>query len=104
MISDSCRNRVAADCTRYHGFGIVDGEPVAGQFVAFEVEVEKVAAAGALGKYTAGPWYIFERCLKLAADLFDFVEVRSEHLDAEGRADAGGEHVGAGLDGHGPGV
>ncbi len=40
----------------------------------------------------------------MLAQLGDAAQVGAENLDADRRADAGGEHVDAGFDGHGPGV
>ena len=77
-------------------------EAVAGDGVAAQDEVEVVAFGDALGEGAAGAGHHAHVLLNLPADAVDFFEVRPVDLDADRRADAGGEHVEASLDRHGP--
>src|ERR1022692_2118676 len=74
------------------------------ELVALQVEIQEVAAGGALGTYVARPPDWRKRALDLPAKLLDAGQVGSVDLDAHRRAYARGEHVDAVLDGHGPRV
>ena len=95
---------LAADGRHDHRLHVVDGEPVAGELVAPGLEVDEVAAGHALGEDAAGAGHLPHQALELAAQLLDLLEVRAEDLDPDRGADAGRQHVDAGLDRHGPGV
>ncbi len=70
--------------------------------IGFDVEVE--AAGDALGKGTGRPGHGLDDRLDGLGELFHLVEILAEDLDADRRANAGGEHVDARLDRHRPGV
>ena len=101
---DRGRDRFAADRGHQYVIGIIHGQSVACQLIAFEIEVEEVAAGRPLGKHAGRTGDVLQGHLDLFANLFDFAQVGAEHLDAERRAHAGGQHVDAGLDRHGPGI
>ena len=69
-----------------------------------QVEVDEVAAGGALGEGAARAGHVPQGRLDLGADALDLGEVGAVDLDPHRGADAGGEHVDAGLDRHRPGV
>ncbi len=93
---------VAADCAHHDHIGLVDRQAVAGERIAFQIEIEEIAARRAFGEGAGRPRHIPDRGFDLPADLLNFRKVRAEHLDADGRAHAGGQHIDARLDGHGP--
>jgi len=67
-------------------------------------KIEEITAGTALGKRTAGKGrralILLKRVLDGDAGFLNGGEVGTKHLDAQGRANTGGEHLGAGLDGH----
>ena len=83
---------------------IRDGQAVARQLVPAQVKIDEIASGHPLGEHRAGARHIPQQRFEPAADLLDFPEVRAEDLDADRRAHAGGQHVDARLDRHGPGV
>ena len=96
--------RHAAQGDFQHVLHVAHGEAVAGDGVAVDVELDVVAAHGALGKRAERAGHAFDDRLDLRGDPLQFRQVRPGDLDADGRLDAGGQHVDAGLDRHGPGV
>ena len=95
---------LAADTRHDVSLNVVHGQPVARQLVAPQIEIQEITAAHALGVNAAGARHFRQGVFNLLANLLDLVEVGAQHLDADGRAHAGGEHVHAVADGHGPGV
>src|SRR5262249_22772590 len=85
-------------------FDILNREAVAGDLIASEREVEVIAARHTLRVDVAGPWHVLQHLFEVLADLLDGFKFGSFDLDADRRANAGGEHVSPRLDGHGPGV
>ena len=95
---------VPADGGHHQHVRLLDAEPVAGQGLPLEHEVQEVALGRALGEGAAGARHALEDALGVHGHLLDGLQVGSVDLEAHGGADAGAEHVQAGLDGHGPGV
>ena len=79
-------------------------QAVAGDGVAIDVELDVAPAHHALGKGAGGAGHVANHRLDFGADALQFGQVRAGDLDADGRFDAGGEHVDARLDRHRPGV
>ena len=94
----------AADRGLDHVLHVADGQAVARDRVAVDGEVQIVAAHDALGVDAEGAGDVAHHRLDLLAELLEDVEVGTAELDADRRLDAGGKHVDAGLDRHGPGV
>jgi hypothetical protein len=87
-----------------HVLDVADGQAVAGDGFAVDVEVEVVAAHDPLG---VGAERALDRRAPRpppACRSLELGQVRAGDLDADRGLDAGGEHVDAGLDRHGPGV
>ena len=67
-------------------------------------DLEEIAAVDALGIGAGGSRHLAHHRLDLARQPFKLGQILAEDFDADGRADAGREHVDARLDRHGPGV
>ena len=87
-----------------HHVGVIDRQAVPGQAVAVEDEIQEVAPGDAFGIHTAGPRYRAHRGFHGHGHLLHDGQIRAGHLDAHGRPNAGGQHIQAPFDGHGPGV
>jgi hypothetical protein len=98
------RHVLAADRGHDDVLAVGNRQAVARELVAVEREVEVVAAGGALGQDAARAADVAQHVLEVLADGLDHLEVRSENLDADRRAYAGGQHVDAILDRHRPDV
>ena len=70
--------------------------------VGFNIEVKAPCDAFCERRGRSG--HLLDHGLDLARQALHLAQVLAEDLDPDGRADAGGKHVDAGLDGHGPGV
>ena len=87
-----------------HILQLANGKTVAGQLFPVGLDVEVEATGDALGKGTGGAGHRFDDRLDLLSQFLHFTEILAEDLDADRRTDAGGQHVGAGLDRHRPGI
>ena len=101
---DGRGHRLGAERHGDHVLHVADHQPVARELRAVGIDVQVIAADGALGIGARGARHVADHRLDLARDLVDLGQVLAEHLDADRRADAGREHVDARLDRHGPGI
>ena len=101
---DGGGHHLAAQGRHDHVLELADGEPVAGECGAIGLDVEVVAAREALGVGAGRARNLLHHALDVARDALHLGQVLAEDLDADRRADAGGEHVDARPDGHRPGV
>src|ERR1700680_2405293 len=83
---------------------MADAKAVTRESIPLQIEIEEISTAGTFRKDARSPGNILQCHLNLFADLLDLTEVGAEHLDAKRRTNARSEHVGAGLDWHGPGI
>ena len=97
-------DRLGAERRGDHVLHVADHQAVAGELRAVGVDIEVVAANDALGEGAGRARHRSHDGLDLPREPFDLGKVGAEHLDADRRADAGGEHVDARLDRHGPGI
>ena len=96
--------RHAAQGDFQHVLDVGNVEAVAGDGIAVDVELDVVAAHGALGKSAQRARHGLHHRLDLRRHALQLRQVGAGDLDAHRRLDAGRQHVNAGLDGHRPGV
>ena len=96
--------RLTANRRHQNVIGIIYGQSIPCQLIAFEVEVQKISACRPLSKHAGCTGDVFQRHLDLSTDFLNFAQVGAEHLDAERRAHTCGQHVDTRLDRHGPGI
>src|SRR5262249_44361291 len=101
---DGCRDGKAAHRRFDDRLDVADPQTVPGECGPVGKDVDVEAAEVPLVKDAPCPSKGGEDPFEAGADLLDRVKIASEHLDANGRADARGQHVDAGLDRHRPGV
>ena len=99
---DRGRERHASEGDFQHVLHVADAEAVAGNLIAVDQELDVVAAHDALGEDAAGIRHLADDSLDLCCDTFERGEVRAGDFDSNRRLDAGGKHVGARFDWHGP--
>ncbi len=87
-----------------HHLGLLDRQAVAGEVLPLEREVQEITAGSPFGKDAARAGHGAEDRLQARSKAFDLLDVGPQNLDAHRGPHARGEHVDAGLDGHGPGV
>jgi hypothetical protein len=95
---DRGRDLLAAQRGHDRGLGVGDGQPVAREPLALQVEVEEVAAGRALREGALRVGQHRQRVLHGDGRGLDAPDVVAQHLHAQRRADAGREHVDARLD------
>ncbi len=96
--------RHAAQGHGQHVLHVAEGQAVAGDGVAIDFELDVFPAHDAFGVGAGGARHLADHGFDLRADPFQRGQVGAGHLDADRRLDAGGKHVNARLDRHGPGV
>ncbi len=101
---DGGADRRAADGALDDALDVADPQAVARQLVGLGDDVQVEAAQVALVEDAARPLDGRHQVLERDADPLHLVEVGAEDLDPDRRAHAGGQHVDARLDRHGPGV
>ena len=94
----------AADGRHDHLLHVCHRQSVAGDLGAVDDEVQVIATGDALGINGKRAGDVPHDRLNPRAEVGEHIEVGAHQLDADGGFDAGGEHVDAGLDRHGPGV
>jgi hypothetical protein len=97
-------HRLAAQGRRDHLLHVADREAVAGDSVAVRRDLQVVPALQPLGEGARRAGHLADGLLDLGGQGRERDEVRAEHLDADGGADARGQHVDARADGLRPGV
>jgi hypothetical protein len=80
------------------------GEPIARDFVAPDIKIQKIAPRHTLGIDAAGTRHRLRRHLDVLANLLDLLQVRPEDFNAHWGPHSGRQHIDAGLDRHGPGI
>ena len=95
---------LAAERGRHHVLHLAQGYAVLRQAAQVGGDVEVVGAGQALGERAGRPRHFAHHGFDLGGQRVELLKVRAEEFDAHGRADAGGQHVGARLDRHRPGV
>lgn len=101
---DSGGHKLAAESGADHHLHLSHRKAVAGQGVVIRRDVEVEAACYALGKRAGCAGHRLHNCFNLRCQPLDSREIHAEYLDANGRSDAGGEHIQAPLNGHCPAV
>ena len=101
---DRERDVAAADRRLDDVLDVADGQAVAGDLVAVDLEVEIVAADHALGEHAERAGLVAQDGFDPLADLLQDGQVGPGDFDADRGLDPGREHVDARLDRHGPGV
>ena len=81
---------------------IRDGQTVACDGVTVDVEIEVIAAHGAIAKGGERVRHCFQHQLDFLDAVFQDGQIRPGNLDTDGRLDAGGKHVDARFDRIGP--
>src|SRR5205807_4897066 len=94
------RNVFAADGALDDVVHVTDFQSVARSGFAVHIEVEEIAADGALRECTPRVGQICQLALDLHRELLNFAKIGSENFHAEHAAKTGGEHLGARLDRH----
>ena len=94
----------AADGRLNHLLHVVDDEPLAGDGVAVDPDVDVVAPHDPFGVCAEGARHFARDPFHFLPEAIENPEVGASDLDADRCLDAGREHVDAGLDGHRPGV
>ena len=95
---------LAADRGHDRLLHVIDGEAIAGDRRAVNVEIDEVAARDALAVDAARAGDAADDLLELLADVLDLLQICAVDLDPDRRADSGGQHVDAIADRHRPGV
>ena len=98
------REQLAAKRNRDHFQQIADRQSITREFNTVGLDIEVITAGGALRVGTGGSRHGFYDSLDVPGELLHFAQILAEYLDADRRADAGGEHVDPVLDWHGPGI
>ena len=83
---------------------VADAQAVTGRFDPIDVEIEETASRQAIRESASSARHIVHGILDRDPDALDFREIRTEHLDPDRAAHAGGEHLVTGLDRHPPDV
>ena len=97
-------DRLSAECGRDRVLHVADHQTVACERLAIRNHIEIVASDHAFRVGARRPGHGLHDGFDLPRQLFHFRQVFSQDLDADRGPDSGREHVGAGLDRHGPGV
>src|SRR5262245_2539738 len=84
---DSGGDILAAHGRHHDVVSVIDGHAVAGQFLALEVEVEKIAAGRALGINALRSRYLLEHHFDVLAELLHALEIVTQDLDSDGGSD-----------------
>ncbi len=101
---DGRGQRHAAERDGQNILHVADGQAVARDGVAINFKFDEAPAHHAFGERARGAGNLADDSLDLGADAFERGEIRPGDLDADGRLDAGGKHVNARANGHGPRV
>ncbi len=101
---DGGGHHLAAERRADHVLQLADRQAVARQLLAVRFDVQVEAAGDALGESAGRSRHGLDHRFDLLGQFLHLVETLAEHLDADRRADAGGQHVDARLDRHRPGV
>ena len=101
---DRRRHGLAAERRRDGVLNVLDHDAVARERGSVRRHFEIVAANAALRVGRRCSRHGFENLLDLLGELIDLNQIGADHLDADRRADAGRQHVDAGLDRHCPSI
>src|SRR5208282_231240 len=94
--------RHAAERHGQHVLHVADGQAVAGDGVAVDFKFNVASAHDTFSVGAGRTRHGADNGFNFRADAFQFFQVRSGNLYADGGFDAGGEHADAGGNGHGP--
>ena len=97
-------NDGSAQCHRNNFEQITDRQTVTRQGQAIRFDIQVIAASDAFGIRAGGARHLFHHGFDLPSDSFDFIQIVAKHLDADGCADAGGQHIRTVFDRHGPSI
>ena len=101
---DSLRDGHAADGRFNNVLYVSNGQSIPRGLLAQDGKIQEITAGGLFAKGRQGVRQRLEDVFDISGDLFQHVQIRTAHLDPDGRLDARGQHVQTCLDGHGPGV
>ena len=101
---DGGGHHFAAERGANHIQQLAHRQAITRQLLAVGLDVEIAATGQALGEGRGRARHVLDDGLDLLGKLFHLAQVLAEDLDADRRADAGGQHVQARLDRHRPGV